>query len=208
MPVPTPLDQLRQIANEIDGIDVDCYRRHGRDPGEPLLALGEPTAKWCFFGRDPGEQEVRLHRPFVGAAGQKIRAILREFDLGDQDIFWMNTVPFKPVGNKPWSQAVRRRCQPPLLQLLASWNGTSVIAFGEAAFKWFGLGSTGVRREIEQFWSRPDKYEAELAISLELAGVERRFTLLPVPHPSGANARWAKAFPDLLRARLRAGSPS
>ena len=207
MPALTPLQQLRQLAGEIDGIDLDCYRRHGRDPSEPVLGLGPPDARWCFFGRDPGEQEVRLQRPFVGAAGQKIRAVMQEFGLGDEDIYWMNTAPFKPVGNKPWSKAVRRLCQPPLLQLLAHWQGTAVIAFGEAAFKWFGLGSTEVRREIEQFWQRPDKYTAHLAIACEVAGVQRRFTLYPVPHPSGANAVWARQFPDLLRARLRAVSP-
>jgi uracil-DNA glycosylase family 4 len=168
-----------------------------------LLGLGAADARWCFFGRDPGEQEVRLHRPFVGDAGRKIRAILPEFGLGEPDIFWINTVPFKPVGNKPWSMAVRRRCQPALLRLLGSWNGTCVITFGEAAFKWFGLGSTDLRREIDRFWGRADKYEASMEVALEIAGAQRTFTLLPVPHPSGANAVWAKAFPDLLRGRLR-----
>ena len=193
---------------EIDGIDVDCYRRYGRDPGEPLLGLGKGNAQWCFFGRDPGEQEVRLHRPFVGDAGQKIRAVMGEFGLSDDDIFWINTVPFKPICNKAWPVGVRRRCQPALLHLLASWHGTSVITFGETAFKWFGLSSAEIRREIEQFWKRGDKYDAQLSISLKLAGVERRFTLCPVPHPSGANATWSKKFPDLLRARLRGGTRS
>lgn len=203
MPVLTPLEQLRHLAKEIDGIDVDCYRRHGRDPAEPLVGLGQADARWCFFGRDPGEQEVRFHRPFIGDAGQKIRAVMEEFGLDDRDIFWMNTVPFKPIGNKPWPADVRRRCQPALLQLLASWRGTSVLTFGEAAFKWFGLGGAEVRSEIDRFWKRPDKYEAQLTVAVVLAGVERRFILCPVPHPSGANAIWAKKFPDLLRARLQ-----
>lgn len=201
----SPSKQLRHMAAEIDGIDVECYRRHGRDAAEPLLGLGDADAKWCFFGRDPGEQEVRLHRPFVGGSGQRIRAVMAEFGLSDHDIFWMNTVPFKPVGNHPWPTDVRRRCQPALLQLLAFWRGTSVITFGEAAFKWFGLGGAQVRRDIELFWKRPDKYDSQLAISLELAGGKRQFTLFPVPHPSGANAIWSRAFPDLLRARLRGG---
>lgn len=193
---------------DLDGIDADCYRRHGRDPAEPLLGLGDANAPWCFFGRDPGEQEVRLHRPFVGGAGQKIRAVMQEFGLSDRDIFWMNTVPFKPVGNKPWPQAVRRRCQPALLELLARWSGTAVITFGEAAFKWFGLAGAELRRDVDRFWQRPDKYGARLPVALEIAGARRSFDLLPVPHPSGANAAWAKAFPDLLRARLRSAGCS
>lgn len=198
----TALEQLRRIGAELDGIDLDCYRRYGRDPKEPLLGLGKADARWCFFGRDPGEQEVRLQKPFVGHAGQKIRAVIAELGWGDEDIYWMNTVPFKPIGNKPWSMSARRRCQPALLQLLYSWRGTSVVTFGEAAFKWFGLTSPEARRSVEDFWARADKYHATFQIALELAGLERRFVLYPVPHPSGANAVWATRFPDLLKARL------
>ena len=203
MSTPSPLDQLRQLAPQIEGIDLDCYRRHGRDPAEPVLGLGPASAPWCFFGRDPGEQEVRLQRPFVGDAGRKIRAAMEELGLGDEDVYWMNTVPFKPLGNKAWAMRVRRLCRPPLLRLLAAWGGTNVITFGEAAFKWFGLDSPEVRTAIEQFWRREDKSQAQLAIPLAVPGGVRRFTLCPVPHPSGANAVWSSRFPGLLRARLR-----
>lgn len=196
------LEQLRSISTVIEGIDVECYRRYGQDPNEPVLGLGNTDAQWCFFGRDPGEQEVHFQKPFVGDAGQKIRTIIADLALSDEDIFWMNTVPFKPIGNKPWPVGVRRRCQPALLQLLALWRGHSVVTFGEAAFKWFGLGSSQDRRGIELFWARSDKYHATFHIVLRVEGVERRFNLYPVPHPSGANAAWSTKFPDLLRARL------
>jgi len=198
----TALEQLRRIGTELEGIDLDCYGRHGRDPHEPVLGLGRADAPWCFFGRDPGEQEVRLQRPFVGGAGQKIRAVMAEVGLGEEDVYWMNTVPFKPVGNKPWSMDVRRRCRPPLLELLAGWRGAPVIAFGEAAFKWFGMGSAEGRSIVDRFWRRQDKFEARCPIELALGGEVRRFVLLPVPHPSGANAVWAGRFAGLLRGRL------
>ncbi|NUZ08323.1 uracil-DNA glycosylase family protein [Piscinibacter koreensis] len=205
MPSPGPLDDLRAIAATLDGIDVECYRRHDRHPHEPVLGLGAPQARWCFFGRDPGEQEVRLQQPFVGPAGQNIRAVLSELGADAADVYWMNTVPFKPLGNRPWSLAVRRRCRPPLLELLAGWQGRRVIAFGEAAFGWFGLGDATLRRELDAFRTRADTYEAELDVVLDMPDATvRRLTLCPVPHPSGANARWARAFPTLLKARLRA----
>jgi uracil-DNA glycosylase family 4 len=201
---PSPIEELRTIAAGLELLDVACYRKHGRDPFEPLLGLGAPDARWCFFGRDPGEQEVRLHTPFVGDSGQRIRAVMHESNVRDADVFWMNTVPYKPVKNHPWSMAVRRRCQPALLRLLARWQGHRVITFGEAAFRWFGLTDSTARAEIDRVWARPDKYSAELRVDLELPGRERRtFTLCAVPHPSGANARWARAFPDLLRSRLQ-----
>ena len=198
-----PLEQLRCIATKIEGIDVDCYDRYRQDPSKPILGLGKADARWCFFGRDPGEQEVCFQRPFVGDAGKRIRIIMAEFGMSDDDVYWMNTVPFKPTGNKAWSLGVRRKCHPALLELLGGWEGTAVITFGEAAFKWFGFQSSEDRRTVEQFWARTDKYEAQLPIGLGLAGVERRVTLYPVPHPSRANATWSARFPALLRARLR-----
>jgi uracil-DNA glycosylase family 4 len=198
------LRALREVAATIEGIDVDCYARHGRDPATPIIGLGKPEARWCFFGRDPGEQEVREQTPFIGQAGRKIRAVMAEQGVHDDDVYWMNTVPFKPIGNQAWSMAVRRRCRPPLLELLARWNGATVVTFGEAAFKWFGLGSADDRRAIDTFWAREDRFEARLAMTLKLGGRERQLVLCPVPHPSGANAVWASRFPGLLAARLRA----
>jgi len=199
----SPLEQLTRIAAEIGGIDVDCYKRFGKDPSKPILGLGIAQARWCFFGRDPGEREVCDQFPFVGGAGEKIRSVMKECGISNDNVYWMNTVPFKPIGNKAWSVGDRRKCQPALLELLAKWDGAEVITFGEAAFKWFGLGSSNDRRTIEQFWKRADKYQAELSISLNILGVERRFILCPVPHPSGANATWSSRFPVLLRERLQ-----
>ena len=198
------IDALRKIASGLDRLDIGCYRKHDRDPFLLVLGLGEPSARWCFFGRDPGEQEVLLQRPFVGESGQKIWTVIRKVGLGENDVFWMNTVPFKPSGNKPWSMAVRRQCQQPLLELLSHWQGTDVVAFGEAAFRWFGITSSTARSEINQFWKRTDRYNSVLKIALELPGCGPRIVnLCAIPHPSGANARWTKSFPHLLTERLR-----
>jgi uracil-DNA glycosylase family 4 len=204
----SPQEQLKGLAKEFEQIDRCCYLRYRQDPTAPILGLGNADARWCFFGRDPGEKEVHCQRPFVGDSGQRIRTIMAALGLSDDDIYWMNTVPFKPKGNKAWSVGVRRQCRPALLELLATWKGTEVVTFGEAAFKWFGLGSPAERRLVELFWKRPDKFEARFPLSLCIAGAERHFTVHPLPHPSGANAVWSSRFPGLLRARLNAYAAS
>lgn len=60
---PSPLDQLKKIATEIQQIDVACYDKYQQDHTAPILGLGKPDARWCFFGRDPGECEVKVTCP-------------------------------------------------------------------------------------------------------------------------------------------------
>ena len=208
---------LVALARALQGIDIACYARHGRDPLQPLIGLGPADAPLCFVGRDPGATEVAQWRPFVGGSGQQIRRVLaahlfagRDYDedLGlraGASVFWMNTVPYKPIDNKPWPLAVRRRFQALLLPLLARhWHGRDVVTFGTEAFAWFGIGqSAQVREAMDSFWQKPDRFEASLPLQLACGAGTRAFTLHPLPHPSPANAQWKKRFPGLLQARLQ-----
>ena len=68
--------------------------------------------------------------------------------VGD-DLFWINTVPYKPVGNKAWSMAVKRRFQPLVAALLTrQWDGDRVITLGREAFLWFGIGQSREVRDL------------------------------------------------------------
>jgi uracil-DNA glycosylase len=214
---PADAAALATLARELRGVDRDCYARHGRDPLQPLIGLGPADAPLCFVGRDPGAAEVAQWRPFVGGAGQQIRRGLaahlfagRDYseDLGlraGASVFWMNTVPYKPIDNKPWPLAVRRQFHALLLPLLARhWRGRDVVTFGTEAFGWFGIGqSAPVREAMDAFWQKPDRFEASLPLQLACDGGTRAFTLHPLPHPSPANAQWKKRFPGLLQLRLQ-----
>src|SRR5699024_8221544 len=123
-----------------DGIDVEVYRQYDKDPLAPIIGLGEANLRIALFGRDPGREEVRHGEPFIGAGGQKVRQALYQHLHGaplpdfaasvavGRALFWANTVPYKPVGNKAWSMAVKKRFQPLMAQLLAThWRGSDVI---------------------------------------------------------------------------------
>lgn len=128
-----------------------------------------------------------VHRALYGTEGpdfESLRAL-------DEMVFFSNTVPYKPVGNKPWSTAVIERFRPIIAATLAEvWQGEHLITLGNDAFLWFG-------EEAERYWAREDRYEASLTVSWP-----RRITLHPLPHPSPANATWHKRFPAMLDARL------
>ena len=195
-------------------IDVDAYRSAGRNPHDPvLLGSGSCASSFGFFGRDPGRTEAQTGEPFVGKGGQLIRGAL--FRLGGgagqpsleasieagRNVFWANTVPFKPVGNKAWSMPVKRRFAPLIAHVLtACWTGTHLITLGNEAFFWFSIAEPNLKPELVSFWSRADRYEARLDISF----LGKNLSLYPLPHPSPRNATWFRRFPELLDRRLAA----
>ncbi|MES1924883.1 uracil-DNA glycosylase family protein [Salinisphaera sp. T31B1] len=214
----TPQRQrFRELAADIEGIDHDVYQRYDRDPLEPIIGLGRPDARVGFFGRDPGRDEVRHGEPFIGAGGQLVRrALYRQLygsELPDfessrtigREFFWINTVPYKPVGNKAWSMRVKRRFHPLMTALLVEqWQGRSLITLGREAFLWFGIGQSRVERaRIEAFWQRTDRFDEALDVTLNgMDGSAATFSVYPLPHPSPLNATWYKRFPSLLAHRL------
>jgi len=198
-------------------MDLQAYERFGRDPLEPIIGLGRPDARVGFFGRDPGRDEVKHGEPFIGAGGQLVRkAIYRHLhgeDMPDfeaskalgRSFFWINTVPYKPAGNKAWSMKVKRRFHPLMNALLVEqWQGRSLITLGREAFLWFGIGQTKAERDrIAAFWQREDRFESFIEVTLTAPdGAARCFDIHPLPHPSPLNATWYKRFPGLLRQRL------
>jgi uracil-DNA glycosylase len=208
---------LRRISEEASlgqmGIDVEVYQSAGREPTEPvLLGTGSLDARIGVFGRDPGRREIELGEPFIGRGGQLVREGLYRACHGvkmpdleasiqvGRRIFWGNTVPYKPIGNKAWSVRIKRRFAPSIRELLVKhWRGNELLTLGNIAFDWFRLAAPELKPILQAFWQRPDRYEASL--ELEIDG--KAIRLHPLPHPSPLNARWYPLFPALLDSRLR-----
>ncbi|WP_447044542.1 uracil-DNA glycosylase family protein [Vreelandella sp. H-I2] len=210
-------ERFRALAADIEGIDVEAYERFNRDPLEPIIGLGKPNLRVGFFGRDPGRDEVRHGEPFIGAGGQWVRKALYMQLYGEEmpdfeaskavgeHFFWINTVPYKPVGNKAWSMKVKRHFHGLMNEVLISrWEGRTLITLGREAFLWFGIGRPKEERDrLEAFWKQEDRFESSLEVTLEDdQGEAQTFTLYPLPHPSPLNQTWYARFPALLKQRL------
>ncbi|WP_447895031.1 uracil-DNA glycosylase family protein [Vreelandella sp. GE22] len=214
---PRQIEHFEALAAETDGIDLEVYERFERDPLKPIIGLGEPHLRVGFFGRDPGRDEVRHGDPFIGAGGQLVRKALYERLYGEElpdfeasravgeHFFWINTVPYKPIGNKAWSMKVKRRFHPLISEVVvADWQGQDLITLGREAFLWFGINrSKEERARLEAFWKRDDRFESSIDVTLEDGkGEARSVTLHPLPHPSPLNQTWYTRFPGLLKQRL------
>jgi DNA polymerase len=58
-----------------------------------------PGARIILVGEAPGVEEVREGRPFVGASGRLLSAMLHEAGILRDDISITNVCPFRPPGN-------------------------------------------------------------------------------------------------------------
>lgn len=94
-----------------------------------------------LIGRDPGADEVREGRPFVGIAGRLLDDVLREAGIRRQDVALLNTVRFKPEANQFWRHP-RTLVKSEIVHLhwtLADLRPNVVVALGnEAAFAAIG----------------------------------------------------------------------
>ncbi|MCL1467366.1 uracil-DNA glycosylase family protein [Argonema galeatum] len=199
-------------------IDEPVYLAAGLKPTVPILYAGNLESQLCFFARDLGKDEVSARQPLYGAAGKLVRrglyrAIYGKEPSNSEDlqavldrVLLTNTVPYKPPGNKAYSEPVKKRFRPFLERLLVmNWQGDRIITLGNEAFKWFyPYAGKGVAAE---FFERPDRYTASLPVTLqakdELGNLHQRLvTLMPLPHPSPLNQQYYAQFPQLLQQRL------
>jgi uracil-DNA glycosylase len=214
----------REAARAVLPIDAEVYERSGRDPTLPIMFAGSLDAPLCIVGRDLGKDEVRTGQPLIGPAGRLVRAGIiraRQQKLpANQDrpsdgapleealkyALLTNTVPFKPIGNKAYSKAVRERFRPFLERLLVDhWKGHRVITLGTQAFEWFEPygeeamfqtdGVTAVRFEKTFRCMLPGHDDRRVRN-------DKTLIVYPLPHPSPLNRRWFSRFPSMLAARL------
>ncbi|MDJ0846021.1 uracil-DNA glycosylase family protein [Crocosphaera sp.] len=217
--IQTLIEKIRvEAERETFPIDIPIYEAAGKIPTEPVLYAGNLDSKVCFFGRDLGRDEVAQGQPLIGSAGTMVRkgfyrGMYHQEPSSPEDLqsicdraLLTNTVPYKPPGNKAYSVKVKERFRPFIEQLLViHWGGNQIVTLGTEAFKWFT--PYGLKEEMEEFWKRSDRYEAQLPITLQAVDSQgnkhqRQVSLLPLPHPSPLNKRYYAKFPQMLQQRI------
>jgi uracil-DNA glycosylase len=198
-------------------IDEPVYRAAGLEPTTVILYAGSLDAEVGFIARDLGRDEVRHRQPLVGAAGRLVREGVwralghkgkptrEDLQAVLEHVLLTNTVPWKPPGNKAYSEAVKNRFRPFVMRFLARhWKGHYLVTLGTEAFLYFAPYAE--KGALEAFWKRADKYEREIEVTVPsgTGGVaEKTLTLAPLPHPSPLNKRFYDAFPAMLDKRLK-----
>jgi uracil-DNA glycosylase len=208
----------QEVQREAIPIDEPIYLEAGKEPTLPILYAGNLNSKLCFFARDLGKDEIHANQPLYGAAGVLVRrGIYRavhhqeptpstDLQVILENVVLTNTVPYKPPGNKAYSEAVKKRLRPFMEKfLLWHWQGDKIMTLGNEAFNWFAPYAP--KGELKKFFERSDRYSASTEITLQATDdggkvARRSVTLLPLPHPSPLNQQYYAQFPKLLEERL------
>jgi DNA polymerase len=97
-------------------------------PGE-----GSLNAKVMFVGQNPGADEDKLGRPFVGRAGKYLTKTLAEYCIRREDIFITNIVKHvSPKNRKPFDDEVKA-CLPYLTAQINFIKPKIIVLLGASA---------------------------------------------------------------------------
>jgi DNA polymerase len=120
-----------------------------RDTATQLVfADGADNAPLIIIGEAPGAEEDRAGRPFVGAAGQLLDRMLASIGLNRGNTRIINTVPWRPPGNRTPSDAEIAICLPFLHRQIALIRPRGLLTLGAVATKALlpEAGAAGIRR--------------------------------------------------------------
>src|SRR5437879_3368506 len=123
-------DALEDLAARIRGCTL-CRLHEGREhavPGE-----GPNDAKLFLVGEAPGRHEDEQGRPFVGAAGKVLDAILENAGLSRRDAFITNVVKCRPPQNRKPRPDEIAACRPYLVAQIRAVRPAVLVPLGDTA---------------------------------------------------------------------------
>lgn len=137
-----------------------------------VFADGAEDARIMLIGEAPGGEEDRTGRPFVGPAGQLLDRMLASIGLDRSLVRVVNTVPWRPPGNRTPSDAEIAQCLPFLHRHIALIRPDRLVLMGAMAVRALVGGKEGITRQ-RGHWK-----------SLEIQGLDAPIRALPVYHPA------------------------
>ncbi len=107
------------------------YRnRRNAVPGE-----GSLNAEIMFIGEAPGAKEDEEGRPFVGAAGKLLTALLEEIGLKRTEVFITNVIKCRPPHNRDPLDDEINACLPYLLEQIKLIKPKVIVTLGRVSTK-------------------------------------------------------------------------
>ncbi len=103
--------------------------------GRPVPGDGPLDARIMLIGQNPGAEEVKAGKPFVGNSGKYLNRILSQNGIKREDIYITNVVKCKtPENRKPTALEIKH-CIPFLIEEIKRVSPKVIVLMGEVAQK-------------------------------------------------------------------------
>jgi uracil-DNA glycosylase family 4 len=114
----------------------DCRKcRLWRDAKQAVPGEGPDTAKMMLVGQNPGAEEDKTGKPFVGRAGKFLNKILAKNGIRREDVFVTNIVKhLSPENRKPLPDEIEA-CAPYLEAQIKTVKPKIVVLMGTVAWQ-------------------------------------------------------------------------
>jgi uracil-DNA glycosylase len=132
------LDQLRTLLDRYDGCGLKFRAT------QLVFADGNPEAKIMLIGEAPGAEEDRQGKPFVGRSGQLLDRMLGAIGLDRSAVYIVNTVPWRPPGNRTPTPEEMELCLPFLHRQVELVAPRLVLTLGGPAMQTVFKTTTGI----------------------------------------------------------------
>lgn len=134
LPKKLELSQLRAAAEKCHGCDLYCHAT------QVVFGEGPATASVMFVGEQPGDQEDKAGKPFVGPSGKMLDEGLQKVGIDRSEVYVTNAVKhfkFEPRGkrrihSKPNSREIAA-CKPWLEAEIAAVRPKLIVCLGATA---------------------------------------------------------------------------
>jgi DNA polymerase len=186
VPPGADLPALRRSAAECRGCPLF------REATQTVFGLGEPSARLVLVGEQPGDQEDRRGRPFVGPAGRVLDRALAEAGIDPDDAYVTNAVKhfkfhLRERGRRRMHETPTMRetgaCRPWLVAELRLVAPDLVVALGATAGKALLGSGFRVTRQRGRLLPFPGDDASTAAVWREALG-DAGIRLLATIHPS------------------------
>ena len=127
--------QLADLAAEI--ITLNVCPELAEQATQLVLGDGNPNADIVLIGEAPGKNEDLQGRPFVGAAGKFLDAMLEQAGLVRSDVYITNIVKYRPPNNRDPKPAEKKAFWPYLVRQLEIINPKVIITLGRHSMEYF-----------------------------------------------------------------------
>jgi uracil-DNA glycosylase family 4 len=146
------LAEIRADLGECTRCRLHATRRH------IVYGEGSPSARVVIVGEGPGEDEDVQGRPFVGAAGRLLEAMIAAAGWRRDELYICNVIKCRPPRNRDPQEDEIDTCGPFLKRQITAIRPRAILAVGNVAARFLldsGAPISGLRGRVHDFEGIP-----------------------------------------------------